>query len=299
VTGSPVTLADITLDQNGDEVAYLMTNPAGSTQLVVAQLPSGTPLAVASADNASALVLSPAGDQVAFVSNDADGAAVELAAVPGTKGAQTGTQIPAAAGSTLRAFVDAQVRGDLATLATLSAPGADVAGSTPDGLSRAYVISTYLNSQGVVSASVELVVDPTEGHTAASVASETLSLARSASGGAYVVNSILSRSPLRDQSAGPHVVQVTSSTQDGVTTLQVSFDSDLNAQTVANAITVGATSGATLPSTAVYDPSSRTVTVTIAQAPAGLLTLDISTALNDVNGQTLAGGFETKVGANS
>jgi hypothetical protein len=95
------------------------------------------------------------------------------------------------------------------------------------------------------------------------------------------------------------VVQVTSSTQDGVTTLQVSFDSDLNAQTVANAITVGAASGAMLPSTAVYDPSSRTVTVTIAQAPSGLLTIDISTALNDVNGQMLAGGFKTEVGANS
>jgi hypothetical protein len=130
------------------------------------------------------------------------------------------------------------------------------------------------------------------------VASETLSLARSAPGGAYVVNNIISF-PLRDQSAGPHVVQVTSSTQDGVTTLQVSFDSDLNAQTVANAITVAAASGTILPSTAVYDPSSRTVTVTIAQAPAGLMTIDISTALNDVNGQTLAGGFETKVGANS
>jgi plasmid stability protein len=298
VPGSPVTLADITLDQDGDEVAYLVTNPAGSTQLVVAQLPSGTPLAVATADNASALVLSPAGDQIAFVSNNTDGAAVELAAVPGTKGAHTGTQPPAAAGSTLRAFVDAQVRGDLATLATLTAPGVDVAGSTPRGLSRAYVISTYLNPQGVVTASVELIVDPTEGHTATGVASETLSLTRSASGGAYVVNSIVSF-PLRDESAGPHVVQVTSSTQGGVTTLQVSFDSDLNAQTVASALTVATPSGAVLPSTAVYDPGSRTVTVTIAQAPAGLLTVDISTSLNDVNGQKLAGGFETKVGANS
>ncbi|HEY8672935.1 MAG TPA: Ig-like domain-containing protein [Candidatus Dormibacteraeota bacterium] len=298
VPGSPVTLADITLDQDGDEVAYLMTNPAGSTQLVVAQLPSGTPLAVATADNASALVLSPAGDQVAFVSNNTDGAAVELAAVPGTTGAHTGMQPPAAAGSTLRAFVDAQVRGDLATLATLTAPGVDVAGSTPRGLSRAYVISTYLNPQGVVTASVELVVDPTEGHTTAGVAGETLSLARSAAGGAYVVNNIVSIS-LRDQSAGPHVVQVTSSTQGGVTTLQVSFDSDLNAQTIANAISVASPSGAILPSTAVYDPGSRTVTVIIAQAPAGLLTLDISNSLNDVNGQTLAGGFETKVGANS
>jgi hypothetical protein len=297
-SGSPVTFADISLDQNGDEAAYLMTNPAGSTQLVVAQLPSGTPLAVGPADNASAPVLSPAGNQVAFVSNNANGAAVELAAVPGTKGTHTGTQPPAAAVSTLRAFVDAQVRGDIATLTTLSAPGVDVAGSTPRDLSRAYVISTYLNPQGVVTASVELIVDPTQGHTAAGVAGETLSLTRSAPGGAYVVVNIVSP-PLRDQSAGPHVVQVTSSTQNGVTTLQVSFDSDLNAQTVANAISVGSASGALLPSTAVYDPGSRTVTVTIAQAPPGLLTLDISTALNDVNGQTLAGGFVTKVGANS
>jgi hypothetical protein len=298
VLDSPVTLADITLDQNGDEVAYLATNPAGSTQLVVAQLPSGTPFAVASVNNASALVLSPAGDQVAFVSNNADGAAVEQAAVPGTKGARTTTQLPAAAGSTLRAFVDAQVRGDLATLATLSAPGVDVADSTPRDLSRAYVISTYLSPQGVVTASVELIVDPSEGHTAARVAGETLSLARGAPGGAYVVNGILSR-PLRDQSSGPHVVQVTSTTQDGVTTLQVSFDSDLNAQTAANAISVQSPTGTPLPLTAVYDPGSRTVTVTIAQAPAGLLTLDVSTALNDVNGQTLATGFETKVGGSS
>jgi hypothetical protein len=298
VPGSPVTLADISLDQNGDEAAYLMTNPAGSTQLVVAQLPSGTPLAVGPAANASAPVLSPAGDQVAFVSNNANGAAVELAAVPGTQGTRTGAQPPAAAVSTLRAFVDAQVRGDIVTLTTLSAPGVDVAGSTPRDLSRAYVISTYLNPQGVVTASVELIVDPTQGHTAAGVAGETLSLTRSAPGAAYVVDNILSRA-LRDQSAGPHVVQVTSSTQNGVTTLQVSFDSDLNAQTVANAISVGSASGALLPSTAVYDPGSRTVTVTIAQAPPGLLTLDISTVLDDVNGQPLAGGFETKVGANS
>jgi len=298
VLGSPATLGDIALDQNGDEAAYLTTNPGGSTQLVVAQLPSGTALAVGSADSASALVLSPAGDQVAFVSNTVNGAAVEQAAVPGAKGAHTGRQLPAAAGSTLRAFVDAQVRGDLATLAALSAPGVDVAASTPRDLSRAYVISTYLNAQGVVSASVELVVDPTEDHSAARVASETLSLTPAAPGSAYLVNDILS-TPLRDQSSGPHVVQVTSNTQDGVTTLQASFDSDLNAVTVGNAISVESASGTLLPSTAVYDAGSRTVTVTIPQAPAGLVTLDISTALSDVNGQTLAGSFQTKVGANS
>jgi len=296
VLDSSATLTDITLDRDGDEAAYLMTT-GGSTQLVIAQLPGGTALAVGSAGNASALVLSPAGDQVAYISDDTNGPTVEQAAVPG-RAAHTGSQPPAAATSTLRAFVDAQVRGDLSTLATLSGPGVDLAGSTPPELSRAYVISTYLTSQGLVVASVELVVDPTEGHAAPRVASETLSLARSSTGNAYVVSSILS-TQLQDESSGPHVVQVSSTTDGGVTALQVSFDSDLNPLTVAGAISVQSASGALLPSTAVYDPGSRTVTVTINGPTSGVLTLDISAALNDVNGQALAGGFETKAGTNT
>jgi Bacterial Ig-like domain len=295
---SSATPSDITLDQDGDEAAYLMTSPAASTQVVIAQLPGGTALAVGSAASASALVLSPAGDQIAYLSDGANGPVVEQAAVPGARSGRTGTQAPAAATSTLRAFVDAQVRGDLSTLATLSGPGLDLAGNTPRDLSRAYVISTYLTSQGLVVANVELVVDPTEGHAAARVASETLSLTRSAAGNEYVVSSILS-SPLQDESSGPHVVQVSSSTDGGVVALQVSFDGDLNPLTVAGSITVQSASGTLVPTTAVYDPGSRTVTVTINGPSSGVLTLDISAALNDVNEQTLAGGFETKVGTSS
>ena len=81
-----------------------------------------------------------------------------------------------------------------------------------------------------------------------------------------------------------------------MTTLQVSFDSDLDPLTVAGAITVVDASGTTLQSTAVYDPDSRTATVTIASASSGDLTLEISTALADVNGQTLAHAFTTRVG---
>ena len=291
------TPSDITLDQDGDEAAYLMSG-AASPQVVVAQLPGGTALAVGSASSASALVLSPAGDQVAYISDGANGPAAEEAAVPGAKPTRTGTQPPAAATSTLRAFVDAQVRGDLSTLATLSGPGVDLAGNTPRDLSRAYVISTYLTSQGLVVANVELVVDPTEGHAAPRVASETLSLSRSISGNEYVVSSI-SSTPLQDESSGPHVVQVSSSTDAGVTALQVSFDGDLNPLTVAGAITVQSASGTLLVTTAVYDAGSRTVTVTINGPASGVLTLDISPALNDVNGQTLGGGFETRVGTNT
>jgi len=292
---STATIGHIALDRRGDEAAFVMTDSAMSTKLVVVQLPSGTPLAVGPADNATALVLSPGGDQIAYVTTKSGGSVVEQAAVPGATRTQSGTQSPAAASSTLRAFVDAQVSGDLATLAALSAPGVDAVSNTPGHLSRAYVISTYLTSQGAVSASVELIIDPSADHDAPRVASETLSLTRNSTGGGYVVSNI-GTTPLVDESSGPHVVQVSSTTDAGVTTLQVSFDGDLNPASVAGAISVQSSQGTLLQSTAVYDPGSRTVTVTVAQGASGALTLAISTALADVNGQPLTASFETTVG---
>jgi len=92
---------------------------------------------------------------------------------------------------------------------------------------------------------------------------------------------------------------VTPSTSGGVTTLKVTFDSDLNPSTVAAAISVLTESGSTLPSTAVYNPDTRTATVTIANAPSGTLILNIASTLADFEGQTLASSFSTKVGASS
>ena len=294
------TPSDIALDMAGDEIAYLSTGSASGAELVVAQLSSGTPLAVESPSNASQITLSPPGDQVAFVSNSASGASIEQATVPGATTKPHGPQIPAGANRTLQRFVQAQVgldgHPDFATLAELSAPGTDFASSTPQDLSRAYVISTYLD-QGVVGASIELIVDPSSGHTTARFASETLHISQGPTGG-YVVTSAFT-SQLRDQSAGPHVVQVSSSTANGVTILQVSFDSDLNPGSVASAIAVLSASGTTLASTAVYNPDTRTATVTIDNAPTGTLTLNIATTLADFKGQNLVQSFTTSVQASS
>jgi hypothetical protein len=296
------TPSDVTLDQIGDEAGYISTDTSGVAEVVVAQLPSGTPLAVGSPSDPSQLTLSPRGDQIAFISSTSAGAAIEEAAVPGAKSKASGPTIPAGANATLQAFVQAQVgqdgQPDLTALATLGAADLDVASSTPENLSRAYIISTYLVAlpQGGVGASIELIVDPTAGHTTARVASEKLLLMPGPGG--YVVTQATT-SPLRDESAGPHVVQVSSTAALGVTTLQVSFDSDLNPSTVAGAISVLSVSGETLDSTAVYDPDTRTAVVTISNAPAGTLTLDISTALADFEGESLARSFTTQVEANS
>jgi hypothetical protein len=58
-------------------------------------------------------------------------------------------------------------------------------------------------------------------------------------------------------------------------------------------------SGTTLPSTAVYNPDTRTATVTINNVPPGTLTLDIATTLADFEGQTLVRSFTTNVEASS
>jgi hypothetical protein len=293
--------SDVALDMRGDEITYLSTDStSGLTQLVVAQLPSGTPLAVTSISNASELTLSPGGDHVAFVSNSSAGASVEQAPVPGAPKHQVGPRIPDAANATLQGFVQAQVgqsgQPDLDTLAALSAPGVNAASNTPPDLSRAYVISTSLEPAGVVEASIELIVDPDAGHTATRVASEQVLIAESS--GSYLVTSA-TIFPLRNESAGPHVVQVTPITADGVTTLLVTFDSDLNQKTVAGAITVENQAGVILNSTAVYDPDTRTATVTLANAPSGTLTLEIATSLADVEGQSLENGFQTTFQAGS
>jgi hypothetical protein len=295
------TPSEVALDMKGDEAAYLSTDVSGVAELAVAQLPSGTVLAVESPANAAQLTLSPGGNQVAFVSNTAGGASVEEATVPGASAQMTGPQIPAGANATLQQFVQAQVGQDgqpnLNTLAALSAPNVNAASQTPQNLSRAYVISTYRDAQGRVGASVELIVDPSPGHTTARVASERLLIAKNSSG-EYVVTQAQT-SQLLDESAGPHVVQVTSNTAAGVTTLQVSFDSDLNPGTVADAISVLSQSGATLSSTAVYNADTRTATLTIDNAPSGTLTVEIATTLADYEGQALAQSFKTQVAASS
>jgi hypothetical protein len=294
------TYTDLALDQDGDEAAYLMTPASDRGELVVAEVPSGTPLAIETVTTSPTdLALSPGGDQVALLGTDSHGAfLIQQAPVPGATAAHVAPGVPAAANSALHAFVEAQVGGDIASLAGLSGPNANAAAKTPQNLSRAYVISTYVQPSGVVSASVELVVDPTSGHASAEVASETLTLVSQMSGSTYVISRIDS-TPLRNEASGPHVLQVNATTQSGQTTLAVSFDSDLDPASVAAAFTVIGANGTTLASSTVYDADSRTATVTIANAPSGALTLEISTALDDVYGQTLAHAFQTEVGTSS
>jgi trimeric autotransporter adhesin len=279
----------IALDEAGTHVAVVTAPQVGTGALDVLALPSGA--VTASGRDARVPVYSTQGDQLAFVS----GGNAEVAAVPGVAAGTTVNLLPDGAAQTLKAFVDAQVAGNSAALQNLSSAGVGAAAATPPGLSRAYVISAAANPDGSVAATVRLIVDPSATHAAASIADETLllSLAPTPAGG-YVV-SALTAGTLHDEPVGPHVVSVVPVTGSTLV-LQVSFDSDLRAASVAPAITVTNAQGRQLATTIAYDAGARTATLTLDVPADTPVTLSIATSLVDVDGQALASAFSTAAG---
>ena len=283
--GSSLSL--LALNHDGSEVTYDETLGDGSTKLVLAQVPSGTPLATGPA--ASAATFSPDGSALALLVTAPDGVRVQLAAVPGGTRPHPVQTAPAPAVNTLHAFVDAQTTGNAAALRSLSAGSVDATGSTPTGLSRANIVDAVAESDGTLDATVELIIDPSGTRSTALVADETLTVSPAGSG--YLV-SALQVSQLHPQEAGPHVVRLSSAPTSNGLLIQLSFDSDLNAATVPAAISVvSATGPAPLPISVVYDADTRTAWVTVSGASSGTLTVTASSALRDVDGQALATAF--------
>ncbi len=281
------------LSENGSEVAYTVTAAGAPPQLVVAQAPSGSPLATGPA--ATTAAFSSGGGSLALLVPQAGGAQVELASIPGAGATAGEASVPAAATDTLNAFVEAQVRGDGSTLGALSGPGVEPVAATPGGLSRGYVVDAEQQGDGSVAAQVELIVDSRPAHPAPLVSNETVILQPSASG-QYTVSS-LDVAPLRQEAGGPHVVRVSSGGGAGNTTLQVTFDSDLAASTVSGSIAVEDSSGAPVPAAIAYDAATRTAVVTLGRAYPGELTISVGTSLLDVDGNALAAAFTAHVTA--
>jgi hypothetical protein len=277
----------IALDSTGTHIAVVDAPTGGTGSLDVVALPSGT--VVATGPAALAPVYSTQGDQLAFVS----GGTAQLAQVPGIVAGTALNVLPDGAADTLKAFVDAQVAGDTATLRNLSAPAVAAAAATPPGLSRAYVISAAPNPDGTVAATARLIIDPSATHAAASIADESIVLSPAAHG-AFLVSS-LTAGPLHDEPLGPHVLSVVP-VSGATLVLRVSFDSDLREATVAPAITVAGHDGNPLSTSTVYDPASRTATVTVAVPADTPVRLSITSSLVDVDGQALASLFTSAAG---
>jgi hypothetical protein len=140
-----------------------------------------------------------------------------------------------------------------------------------------------------VTAQIRLLRDPTNGHPTAAFADQKVVLRPA--GAAYVVSESTITRPFHDEPSGPQVVHVDTSRTSHLTTVRLTFDSDLDPSSVSKqAISLGGAA----PQTVSYDPASRTVTVTFLRIRQPLdLTVDVG--VRDVNGQGLAQQFHTLV----
>ena len=95
-------LSLVALDYGGTEVAYVVTPASGNAELVVAQLASGSPLAIGPVTRTAAF--SRQGDALAYLEEVPGGIAVQLASIPGVSPPSVGT-VPRAAAEALNGFV--------------------------------------------------------------------------------------------------------------------------------------------------------------------------------------------------
>jgi hypothetical protein len=205
--------------------------------------------------------------------------------------------VPAAAASVVNAFVAGQLAGDLPTLrglgtADLSATQALIPGGR--GVLRSYVIKAALAPDtGQVTAQVRLVRDASHDNPAA-FADENLVLARQADG-SYLVSSA-GLSDFQTEPNGPEIVHVASERQGSALVLRIAFDSDLDPATVnGTAVSLTDARGNPLSAEVTYEVESRTAVVSLANAPAGTLTLLVGGSLHDVAGQALASSYSTSL----
>jgi Bacterial Ig-like domain len=281
----------LALNRDGTRIAYTLTPAGGAAETVIAQVPSGTAVAVGPA--AQKAVFSSTGDQVAFLTQTPSGVEAQVAAISGPATPSSSASVPVAASSTLRAFVDAQGRGDVNALLPLTANGVAAAANTPPGLTRSYIVDATLEPDGTVQASVELIVDGTA-TLPVRIADESLTLTSSGAGQPYLITG-LSITPLHIQAAGPHVLSVNGAPSGSNFVIQISFDSDLNPTTVAAAINVSTADGVRLNPAVVYDADTRTAIITLPAAGKRQLDVTVGSSLLDVNGQSIANAFQSQI----
>jgi len=287
-------IGQLALSGDGSRVAYTLSHNGVATVRVVS-VASGETVAVGDGQPVLSPVLSATGDRIAFLRPGGGGSVAAVASVPGAAGTTPPTDaVPATASAVVDRFVAAQLDSDPGTLSALSNGSLSVASLTPQGLQRSYTVKSALDpSSGEVTAQVRLVRDASTS-SAASFADETLVLDRDASGGYLVTAATISG--FQSEPNGPEIVHVSSERQNGSLVVRIAFDSDLNPATVnGSSITLTDAQGNALTALVSYEVETRTAVVHLDAVPSGALTLAVSNALQDIDGQALSSAYSTSL----
>jgi hypothetical protein len=277
------------LDFTGERLAYALTHADGSAQLRVVKVSDSSLLATATVRQPSRLVFSPDGTELGYLQRTATQTLAEVASVPGAPAGAT--SVPATAAAAIDRLVDAEVRGKTLDGLVVSAVETNLLSQLPGGLSRGYVISAAPTSGSDVTALIRLLRDPTNDHPTSAFTDQRVVLSR-AGGDAWVVSQSDIPRALHDEPTGPQVVHVETTHLLTLTTVLITFDSDLDSSSV-NPSVLDLPSGIAAP-TVRYDAPSRTVVVTFLKLLKPV-DLTVTIGLRDVNGLGLATPFKTQV----
>jgi endonuclease YncB( thermonuclease family) len=273
-------LSGVGLSPDTYHFLYSVTASGQHTELRLATLPDGRTIASGGAAGRSPR-WSTSGRQFTVFR----GGQLETMAVP-----ETGTDRQAAMQGLAMAFARAEISGDAGAQRALAAP--DVALPTLPGITRAAVLWLLPAPGSTVIARVRLTIDPQPGQPVARQAEERLTLGPRSSDGLLAVLAA-SVEEFRSAPGAPQVIRCDTDTSPG--SVLLTFDSDLDPDSVPAAIGLSTADGKAVPGTASYDATTRTVTVRPDSAPATAAVVLVDTGLRDVRGQRPAADLRIAV----
>jgi Bacterial Ig-like domain len=277
-------LSDPGLSPDGYHFVYSVTAADHHTQLRLATLPDGRTVAAADGTVGQSPNWDASGKLFTVRTGGGNGSRIETVSV------DPATDRLAALQALTTAFANAEIGAD---------PGAQRALATADAglptlprITRAAVLWVLPQPNGTANARLRLTIDPTStDQPVAQQAEETLVLGPRPDG-TFAVRAANVKE-FQPAPAAPQVIRCDPDALPGAVLL--TFDSDLDPDTVATAIGLNTSDGRTVPVMASYDAVNRTVTVQPRQAMTGPVVVRVDTGLRDIRGERPEAGLRVTV----
>jgi hypothetical protein len=268
-------LSDLALSPDAYHFVYSVATPGHGSELRLSTLPDGGTIAMADGDVGHSPHWSASGNLFTVRTVTVGGSRIDTVPVP-----DPDTDRQAELEGLAAAFANGEVGADAGAQRALAA--ADTALPALPAVTRAAVLWVTSAPNGTASARLRLTIDPRPDAPTARQAEETLTLGPRPSDGTLAVRAV-NLEDFHPAPAAPQIVRCDTESQPG--TVLLTFDSDLDPQTVPSAVRLSTMDGAAVPATVSYDAVNRTVVVRPDSTDTTSVLVRVDTALRDVRGQ--------------
>ncbi len=281
-------LSDLALSPDGYHFVYSVTAANHHAELRLSTMPDGRTVAASSDAVGQSPNWAASGRMFTVRTGGAGSAHIDTVTVP-----EPATDRRAGLEGLAMAFTNAQIGADPGAQRALAAP--DAALPTLPGITRAAVLWVLPAAGGTATARVRLSIDARPGRPVAQQAEQTLTLGPRPDG--TLVVQAASVEDVHPAPNAPQVLRLDTDTSPAAVVL--TFDSDLDPDSVPAAVGLSTADARTVPATASYDAATRTVTLRPASATTTPVAVRVDTGLRDVHGQPAVAGLRVAVNLGS